>query len=581
MRSDAVKKGLERAPHRSLFRATGAIRDDADFGKPFIGICNSHVDLIPGHVHLQKFGVLAKAAVRDAGGVPFEFNTIGVDDGIAMGHIGMRYSLPSREIIADSVETVVAAHWLDGIVCISSCDKIVPGMLMAALRLNVPAIFVSGGPMKAGVTPSGEKIDLISVFEAVGAHKRGRISDAELYELESMGCPTCGSCAGMFTANSMNCIMEALGLALPGNGTVLAVDPSREELVKKAATRIVDLIRADIKPRDIVTRDALDDAFCLDMAMGGSTNTILHLLAAAVEAGIPYDLARINEISDRVPYLCKVAPATKEVHMENVAAAGGVHAILRELSSVGLLHPDRPTVSGRSFGENVALAVNHDASVIRQVGNAFSATGGLAVLFGNIAPDGCVVKTGAVEKNMWSFEGPARIFESQDAAVEGILGGEVEPGDFVVIRYEGPRGGPGMPEMLQPTSALAGMGLDTSVAMLTDGRFSGGTRGLSIGHCSPEAATRGPIAAVEQGDTISVDLATHVIRLHVDEVEIARRLSVLPDFEGRISDGYLGRYTYFVTSASTGAVLRKPWSSSADHAEPQVQREPVAATSFD
>jgi dihydroxy-acid dehydratase len=590
MRSDVVKKGFERAPHRSLLRATGAIGSDADFAKPFIGVCNSYIDLIPGHVHLQAFGSRAKDAVRAAGGVPFEFNTIGVDDGIAMGHIGMRYSLPSREVIADSVETVAAAHWLDGLVCISNCDKIVPGMLIAALRLNIPTVFVSGGPMKAGVTPTGEKIDLISVFEGVGRRQKGDISDEELYSLEANGCPTCGSCAGMFTANSMNCIMEALGLALPGNGTILAVDPRRGDLVARAAARIVDLVNADLKPRDIATLEAFDDAFALDMAMGGSTNTILHLLAATVEAGVPYDLDRINEISDRVPHLCKVAPATKDVHMEDVDRAGGVHAILRELSAAGLLHPDRPTVSGYSFGENVAIAENLDPSIIRPVKRAFSKTGGLAVLFGNLAPDGCVVKTGAVAPHMSRFEGPARIFETQDEAVAGILGGDVVPGDFLVIRYEGPRGGPGMPEMLQPTSALAGMGLDTSVAMITDGRFSGGTRGLSIGHCSPEAATRGPIAAVEAGDMISVDLGDRSIRLHVSDEEIRTRLENLPEFRARITSGFLGRYTWSVTSASTGAVMRNPWDESAirPHKSARVKsssevpvtaRESVAVTS--
>lgn len=573
MRSDVVKRGLERAPHRSLLRATGAIRDDSDFDKPFIGICNSHVDLIPGHVHLQGLGAVAKQAVREAGGVPFEFNTIGVDDGIAMGHIGMRYSLPSREIIADSVETVTAAHWLDGLVCISNCDKIVPGMLLGALRVNVPTIFVSGGPMKAGRTAAGKKIDLISVFEGVGRHRTGDLTDEELYELEAMGCPTCGSCAGMFTANSMNCIMEALGLALPGNGSILAVDPKREQLIRDAGSRIVSLVEEGLRPRDIATRDAFDDAFCLDMAMGGSTNTVLHLLAATIEAGVPYDLDRINQMSDRVPYLCKVAPATPDVHMEDVDAAGGVQAILRELSPLGVLHPDRPTVSGRTFGENVALAENRNADVIRPIARAFASTGGLSVLRGNVAPDGCVVKTGAVASHMSQFEGVARVFESQDEAVNGILGGDVVPGDFVVIRYEGPRGGPGMPEMLQPTSVLAGMGLDTSVAMLTDGRFSGGTRGLSIGHCSPEAATRGPIAAVRDGDRLSVDLTRRRIHLDVSEEEIAARLDGLEEFRGKIRDGYLARYTYFVTSASEGAVLRRPWE------DPITRREEAPAAS--
>ncbi len=562
MRSDAVKRGFERAPHRSLLKATGAIESDGDFDKPFIGICNSYVDLIPGHVHLQAFGKVAKDAVRAAGGVPFEFNTIGVDDGIAMGHIGMRYSLPSREVIADAVETVVAAHWLDGLICISNCDKIVPGMLMAALRLNVPTVFVSGGPMKAGQMPTGEKVDLISVFEGVGQFQKGTIDAARLKMLEDHGCPTCGSCAGMFTANSMNCIMEALGLALPGNGSILAVDPRREDLAREAARRIVTLVEQDLKPRDIVTQDAFDDAFALDMAMGGSTNTILHLLAAANEAEIPYDLNRINDISRRVPYLCKVSPATRFVHMEDVDQAGGVPAILKELAAVGALHLDRPTVAG-TLRETVEVAENRDPKVIRPAAEAFRATGGLAVLYGNLAPEGAVVKVGAVAEHMLRFEGPARLFESQEAAVEGILGGVVQPGEVVVIRYEGPRGGPGMPEMLQPTSALAGMGLDTSVAMITDGRFSGGTRGLSIGHVSPEAAGGGPIAAVEPGDLIAIDLHEGSLTLQVSEAELARRLRAVPPFRPKIRGGYLERYTCFVTSASQGAVLRVPGAAPA------------------
>ncbi len=558
LRSDTVKKGFERAPHRSLLKATGQIRDDSDFDKPFIGICNSYIDLIPGHVHLQQFGAVVKEAVRASGAVPFEFNTIGVDDGIAMGHIGMRYSLPSRELIADAVETVAAAHWLDGLICIPNCDKIVPGMLMGALRLNIPVIFVSGGPMKAGKTPSGETIDLISVFEGVGLRQKGEIDDKELKILEDFGCPTCGSCSGMFTANSMNCIMEALGLALPGNGSILAVDPRREELARQAASRIVDLVEADLKPRDIATRDAFDDAFALDMAMGGSTNTILHLLAAADEAGIPYDLRRINQMSERIPYLCKVAPATKNVHMEDVDNAGGVPAILKELAAIGALHLDRPTVTGKTLREDLDEAENRNPDVIRDADRAFRATGGLSVLFGNIAPGGAVVKTGAVAEDMLVFEGTARIYESQDDAVAGILGGEVVAGDVVVIRYEGPRGGPGMPEMLQPTSALAGMGLDRSVAMITDGRFSGGTRGLSIGHCSPEAASGGPIAAVEPGDRIRINIEESSIQLLVSDVEIRKRLDMLPSFEPKIRGGYLERYTFFVTSASEGAVLRVP-----------------------
>ena len=553
-----MKRGFTRAPHRSLLRATGAILSDADFEKPFIGVCNSYIDLIPGHVHLQEFGAIVKEEIRVAGGVPFEFNTIGVDDEIAMGHIGMRYSLPSRELIADSVETVAAAHWLDGLVCITNCDKIVPGMLMGVLRLNIPAVFISGGPMEAGTRPDGSKIDLVSVFEGVGQFGKGSIDAEELDMLERNACPTCGSCSGMFTANSMNCIMEALGLALPGNGSILATDPRRHDLVRKAASRIVELVDSDLKPRDILTRDAFDDAFALDMALGGSTNTILHLLAAAHEAGIDYDLNRINQISKRIPYLCKVSPATPNVHMADVEKAGGVSAILRELSDAGLLHENRPTVTGKTLRENLQRAENHDTHVIRTVRNPFRQTGGLAVLFGNLAPDGCVVKTGAVPEELQIFEGTARIYESQDEAVSGILGGEVKAGDVVIIRYEGPRGGPGMPEMLQPTSVLAGMRLDKEVALLTDGRFSGGTRGLCIGHCSPEAAAMGPIAAVQPGDKIRIDLGEHSVNVLVSDEELQRRLADLDRFELRIKGGYLERYAHLVTSASEGAVLRVP-----------------------
>ena len=558
-RSAAVTDGFTRAPHRSLLRATGAIRSDEDFGKPFIGICNSYIDLIPGHVHLQAFGKVVKDAVRAAGGVPFEFNTIGVDDGIAMGHIGMRYSLASRELIADSVETVVNAHWLDGLVCIPNCDKIVPGMLMGALRVNVPTIFVSGGPMQAGKSAiTGEAIDLISVFEGVGRFQKGDIGEAELYDLEAHGCPSCGSCAGMFTANSMNCLMEALGLALPGNGSILATDPRRKALAEAAGARVVELVKQGLSIRDVFTETALDDAFALDMAMGGSTNTVLHLLAAAREADVDYDLRRIREISARTPYLCKIAPAIKTVHMEDVDRVGGVPAILGELARHDLIETDRPCVAGETFADHLADAKTPDGRVIRTVDAPFRTTGGLTILDGNLAPDGAVVKSGAVADHMLTFAGPARIYESQDAAVEGILGGEVKAGEVVVIRTEGPRGGPGMPEMLAPTSALAGMGLDTSVAMVTDGRFSGGTRGLSVGHVSPEAAAGGPIAAVQPGDRIELDLNAGTIRLDVPDDEIARRLAALPAFQSKLRGGWLERYAYFVTSASEGAVLRVP-----------------------
>jgi len=556
MRSDLIKKGFERAPHRSLLRATGQIKDDKDFDRPFIGVANSYIDLIPGHVHLQQFGNIAKKAVRDAGGVPFEFNTIGVDDGIAMGHIGMRYSLASRELIADSVETVAESHRLDGLICISNCDKIVPGMLMAALRINIPTVFVSGGPMEAGTNKKGEKIDLVSVFEGVGKYKTGEIDDDDLKDLEENGCPTCGSCSGMFTANSMNCLLEVLGLALPGNGTILATDPSRLELVKKAGKIIVDLIDKDLKPRDIVNHDTILNAFALDMAMGGSTNTVLHTLAAAIEAGLSFEMKEINELSRKTPYLCKVSPATPNVHMEDVLNAGGISAILMELSKKeGLLQLDRPTVTGMTLGESIAEAKNYNPEIIRSIDNPFSKEGGLAVLFGNIAPNGSIVKTAAVNKVMLVHTGPARIYESQDDAMKGILDGEVCEGDVIVIRYEGPKGGPGMPEMLGPTSAIMGMGLGSKVALITDGRFSGGTRGACVGHISPEAAAAGPISIIEPGDMIKIDIHARSINLMIEKSEIAERMAKIPEFQPKISSGYLGRYARMVSSADTGAVL--------------------------
>ena len=557
MRSDTIKSGYDKAPHRSLLKATGVIKSDEDFKKPFVGICNSYIDLIPGHVHLQEFGKIVKDAVREAGGVPFEFNTIGVDDGIAMGHIGMRYSLASRELIADSVETVVEAHRLDGMVCIPNCDKIVPGMLMAAVRVNIPTIFISGGPMKAGRTPSGKKVDLISVFEGVGEYQSGKINEEQLNELENYGCPTCGSCSGMFTANSMNCLMEALGMALPGNGTILAVDPLRHELAKKAAKQILSLIEKDIKPKDIITKESIMNALVLDMAMGGSTNTVLHTMAIANEAEIDFKLTELNKLSEKVPYICKVSPATKDVHMEDVDAAGGISAILNEISKVkGILDLTRPTVTGKTLGENIANAEIKNSSVIRSVENPYSKTGGLAILFGNLAPLGSVVKTGAVDSKMMKHTGPARIYNSQDEAMENILAGKVQAGDVVVIRYEGPKGGPGMPEMLSPTSAIMGMGLGDKVALITDGRFSGGTRGACIGHVSPEAAERGPIAALIEGDLITVDIANRMLNVNLSEEEIQKRLSVLPKFEPKIKKGYLARYSRMVTSANTGAILK-------------------------
>ena len=553
MRSDTVKKGFDKAPHRALLRATG-LQDD-DFKKPFVAIVNSYVDIVPGHVHLQEFGKLIKDAVRAAGGVPFEFNTIGVDDGIAMGHVGMKYSLPSRELIADCVETMIEAHRFDAMVCIPNCDKIVPGMLLAAMRVNIPTIFVSGGAMKAGMTPEGEVLDLISVFEGVGAFSAGKIDEKRLTLLEKFACPSCGSCSGMFTANSMNCLMEVLGLALPYNGSALAKTPEREALAKEAATQIMILIERDIKPRDIVTAEAIDDAFALDMAMGGSSNTVLHTLALANEAGVDYPLERINSVADKVPHICKVSPAGKW-HMEDVHRAGGIPAILNEIQwGTGMLHFDRLTVTGKTLGESIQGKDIKDEEVIRRYDNAHSKRGGLAILFGNLAPKGAVVKVGGVSAPMMQFEGPAVIFESQDDAMAGILAGKVKAGDCVVVRYEGPKGGPGMQEMLSPTSAIMGQGLGDKVALITDGRFSGGTRGACIGHVSPEAAAGGPIAALKEGDIVQIDLVARSLNVKLSEAEIQSRLEALPPFQSKTTSKWLKRYSHFVTSADTGAVL--------------------------
>ncbi|NQU29529.1 MAG: dihydroxy-acid dehydratase [Anaerolineae bacterium] len=553
MRSDTIKKGYERAPHRSLLKATGV--KDEDFAKPFIAIVNSYIDIIPGHVHLQEFGRKVKERVRAVGGVPFEFNTIGVDDGIAMGHAGMKFSLPSRELIADSVETMIQAHQFDGMVCITNCDKIVPGMTMAALRVDIPTIIISGGPMAAGLTPDGEVVDLISVFEGVGAFKAGKIDAARLKTLEDFGCPTCGSCSGMFTANSMNCLLEVLGLALPFNGSALALSEEREALAQKAASQIVNLVEKNLTPRQIVTTEAFDDAFALDMAMGGSTNTVLHTLALAHEAGIEYSLERINQVADKTPHLCKVSPSGTW-HMEDVHRAGGIPAILNELAkSEGLLHLDRPTVSGQSLRESIAGIEIKEHDVIRPLENPHSSTGGLSILFGNLAPKGSVVKTGGVDPSMHQHTGPARIYESQDDAMRGILNQEVQEGDVVVIRYEGPSGGPGMQEMLSPTSAIMGMGLGEKVALITDGRFSGGTRGACIGHISPEAAARGPIAALQDGDLIEIDLKARTLNVKLSDEEIEARLKALPVFSAETQSSWLRRYARMVTSADQGAVL--------------------------
>ncbi|WP_336866581.1 dihydroxy-acid dehydratase [Peribacillus frigoritolerans] len=555
MRSDMITKGVDRAPHRSLLRAAGV--KEEDFGKPFIAVCNSYIDIVPGHVHLQEFGKIVKEAIREAGGVPFEFNTIGVDDGIAMGHIGMRYSLPSREIIADSVETVVSAHWFDGMVCIPNCDKITPGMMMGALRVNIPTIFVSGGPMKAGKDKNGKSLSLTSVFEGVGAYQAGNINEEDLQEIEQVACPTCGSCSGMFTANSMNCLAEGLGLALPGNGTILAVAEERKEFVKKSAKQLMEIIKQDIKPRDIVTIDAIDNAFALDMAMGGSTNTVLHTLALAHEAGFEYPMERINEIANRVPHLAKIAPAS-DYHIEDVHNAGGVSAVINELlKKPGAFNGDCLSVSGKTLRENVAGCEILDKDVIHPLDNPHSERGGLAVLFGNLAPQGSIVKVGAVDALVGGYHrGPAICFDSQEDALSGIITGKVKEGDVVVIRYEGPKGGPGMPEMLAPTSQIVGRGLGAKVGLITDGRFSGASRGISIGHISPEAAEGGPIAFVEDGDIIELDLNNRKIQLEISDEEFEKRKANWKGFESKVRTGYLARYSKLVTNASSGGVMK-------------------------
>jgi len=554
MNSDTIKKGFQRAPHRGLLRACGL--SDADLDKPFIGIANSFCEIVPGHVHLNKVAEVVKQAVRQAGGTPFEFNTIAVCDGIAMGHTGMKYSLASREIIADSVETMARAHCFDGLICIPNCDKIIPGMLMAAVRLNIPTIFVSGGPMAAGKTPDGKTADLITIFEAVAAYNAGKIDENQLKQLECAGCPTVGSCSGLFTANSMNCLCEAIGIALPGNGTILAVDPRRQQLYEQAGKQILALIEKNIKPLDIITQDSLDNALVLDMAMGGSTNTVLHTLAVANEAHIPYDLDRINAISAKCPNICKVSPSSP-YHIEDVDAAGGVSAVLREVSKIdGLVKTDCLTVTTKTLGQNIAQAEIKNPEVIRPLDNAYSQTGGLAVLRGNLAPNGAVVKTAGVAADMLTHTGPAVIFDSQEQACDGILAGKVKPGDVVVIRYEGPKGGPGMQEMLSPTSYIMGAGLGQSVALITDGRFSGGTRGACIGHISPEAAVGGPIALLRDGDIIEIDIPNHTINVKLSDAELAERKKSWKPPKPRITEGCLAKYAAMATSADTGAVLK-------------------------
>jgi dihydroxy-acid dehydratase len=554
MRSDQIKQGWERAPHRSLLRATGLSSED--FGKPFIAICNSYTQIIPGHCHLNKVSDYIKCYVRQAGGVPIEFNTIGICDGIAMGHLGMKYSLPSREIVADSVESMLNAHCFDGVICIPNCDKIVPGMLMGAVRANIPTLFVSGGPMAAGRMPDGKAIDLVTVFEGVAAHGQGDMSDDDLTTLEENACPGCGSCSGMFTANSMNCLCEAIGIALPGNGTILATDPRRKRLYRQAARRIVQLaLDGGPLPRAIVTTQSIDNAFALDMAMGGSTNTVLHTLAIAHEAGLDYDLDRINAISRKCPNICKVAPSSP-YHMEDVDRAGGISAILKELTRVaGLLHRDAITVTGKSIARNVSRSAILDPAVIHSVEQAYSADGGLTILRGNLAEGGAVVKKAGVAPNMLVFEGRAIIFDSQEEACAGILAGKVQPGHVVVIRYEGPKGGPGMQEMLAPTSYIMGQGLGEQVALITDGRFSGGTRGACVGHVSPEAAEGGMIGLLQDGDAIRIDIPNRRIEVLLDVTEIERRRAAFVPPAPRIAGGYLARYAKQVHNAGTGAVV--------------------------
>ena len=555
--SDTIKQGATRAPQRSLLRATGVIQSEDDWGKPFIAIANSFVQIIPGHAHLDVVGRKVRAAVRAAGGVPFEFNCIGVDDGIAMGHGGMKYSLPSRELIADCIETMLKAHCFDGVVCIPNCDKIVPGMMMGAARVNIPSIFVSGGPMRSGTNPTtGKSLNLASVFEAVGQLSTNAITAAELEEIERNACPTCGSCSGMFTANSMNCLCEALGWALPGNGSILATDPARDALFERAGRTILQLVKHNVRPSDLLTRAAFENALALDMAMGGSSNTILHTLALAHEAGVPLSMADFNTIAQRVPHICKVAPSGS-YYMEDVDRAGGISAILKTLASrPGLIHNDAMTVTGLTLGETISTAQVQDSDVIRTLDHAYSAQGGLAILFGNLAPDGCVVKSAGVSPAMMRFTGRAVLFESEQEANQGILLGAVQAGDVVVIRYEGPRGGPGMQEMLAPTAAIAGRGLGDSVALITDGRFSGATRGGAIGHISPEAAAGGPIALVETGDLIEIDIPARTLHLQVSDAELAARRQRWTAPPPKAPKGYLSRYAAMVSSADTGAVLR-------------------------
>ncbi len=554
MKSDIVKKGIERAPHRSLLHAVGCSSDDWD--KPFIGVINSFSEVIPGHIHLQSIARAVKEGIRSRGGVPFEVNTIAVCDGIAMNHLGMKYSLPSRELIADSVEILAEAHAFDGLVFIPNCDKIVPGMLIAAARLNLPCIFISGGPMMAGrfyQDNQTKSVDISSVFQAVGETIRGNMSEAELAELERVACPGCGSCAGMFTANTMNCLTEALGIALPGNGTIPAVQARRLQLAYKAGQQVMDVLAKDILSKDIITRDSIYNAFAVDMALGGSTNSVLHLMAIAHEAGIDFPLSLVNEISDHIPHICKLSPAG-DYHIEDLDLAGGIPAIMQEIS--GLLNLEAKTVLNKPLGEVIKGAKVKNKQVIHPLSNPYSTTGGISILFGNLAPQGSVVKSAAVASRMLVHQGPARVFDSEEAATAAIMKREFKSGEVIIIRYEGPKGGPGMQEMLLPTSLLSGMGMDDKVALITDGRFSGATRGAAIGHVSPEATERGPIAAIKDGDIIKIDIPHHKLEVELTPEEIQQRLNLLSSFEPRIKTGYLKRYADNVTSASTGAVFK-------------------------
>jgi dihydroxy-acid dehydratase len=551
MRSDAMKKGVERAPHRSLFKAMGYTDDE--LSRPLIGVANSANEVIPGHIHLNRVAQAVKDGIRMAGGTPLEFSTIGLCDGIAMGHEGMKYSLGSRELIADSVEVMAMAYPFDGLVLVTNCDKIVPGMMMAMARLNIPAILVSGGPMLAG-WHGGKDADVITVFEAVGKAAARQITPEDLAALESAACPGAGSCAGMFTANSMNCLSEALGIALPGNGTIPAVDAARIRLAKEAGMKVVDLIKHDIRPRAILTKEAFANAIAVDMAFGGSTNTSLHLPAVAHEAGITIDLEIFNQISNKTPHICNLSPAGPH-HLQDLHRAGGIPALMSELAKENLINTDCLTVTEKKVWENIQSAAILEQEVIRPLTNPYHPTGGLVFLFGNLAPDGAVVKASGVDTTMLKNKGSARVFETEEEALKVILAKKIAKGEIIVIRYEGPKGGPGMREMLAPTSAIAGIGMDKEVALITDGRFSGGTRGAAIGHCSPEAAEGGPIAVVQDGDIIEIDIPAQKLQLHLTDEEIKRRIASWAPPPPKITSGYMYRYAQMVSSASTGAVF--------------------------